>query len=746
MPVPMLALMLVPVLALVLVLVLMLALMPVPMLADADADAHACLRRRESRYSCERRCGCKCAPGGEPSSGSLNDVRGRASPRGLVMKPLFTRRCAGLLACLAPLWAAAQQHPGNSAAPQSPVNPGAQPPVAQLDTVVVTASRMAQPLSDVLGDVSVIDRDTLQSAGQGSLAEVLSRTHGIEYSNNGGPQTVTSLFMRGANSNQTLVLVDGQRVNNATNGLAALNAIPPDSIDHIEIVRGAASSLYGADALGGVINIITKHDADRPLSAYASVGGGTYGTSSYSAGLSGASQGWTYSLSSSYRQSHGFDATKPQIHGADGAKQDNFQHNPDKDSYYENNVAGSLGYEWMRGQTLTAQFYQTHLNGGYDNGMPYYNDRSIQDLQGYSLTSTNRLNDIWTSTLRVGSTVDKNRNENAPGDLNPADPPDGKTTFRTRQNQYLWQNDLQLAKGQKVTLAYEHLDQRVEGDIGDFSNFPDVTFGNYTRTRRHVNSFTGVYLGDFGAHHLQASLRNDDNSQFGNRTTGGLTYGYGITPKIRATAGASTGFRAPDFNELYWPNDGGFVGNPDLKPETSRNIEAGLKYADDDSELGVTYYHNRVKNLIVNEPTADNPFVYQAVNVSRALLEGVSFTGMKKFGDTRLRASLDLSDPRNTDEDKRLPQRARKVLRLSGDHRFGDFQLGAEMYASGDRIDGNGTRLGGYTLYNLLASYDVTRNVQVQVRWNNVFDKDYTLVDGYNTPGSNAFVNLTWRM
>ncbi|OZI62623.1 TonB-dependent receptor domain-containing protein [Bordetella genomosp. 11] len=641
------------------------------------------------------------------------------------MKPLFTRRCAGLFACLAPVWAAAQQSP----------SPAATPPVAQLDTVVVTATRSAEPLKDVLGDVSVIDRATLESAGQSSLAEVLSRTHGIEYANNGGPQTVTSLFMRGANSNQTLVLVDGQRVNNATNGLAALNAIPTNSIDRVEIVRGAASSLYGADALGGVINIITKRDADRPLSAYTTVGGGTYGTSSYSAGLSGAAQGWTYSLSGGYQQSRGFDATNGK----------NFLHNPDRDSYYENNVAGSLGYEWMRGQTLTAQFYQTHLNGGYDNGQPYFNDRSIQDLQGYSLTSTNRLTDTWTSTLRVGSTLDRNRNENAPADENPFDTPSGKSTFRTRQNQYLWQNDLQLTKDQKLTLAYEHLDQRVAGDIGDFNTFP-VTFGDYARTSRHVNSFTGVYLGDFGAHHVQASLRNDDNSQFGNRTTGGLTYGYDITRAIRATVGANTGFRAPNFNELYWPNDGGFVGNPDLKPETSRNIEAGLRYQDDDTELGVTYYHNRVKNLILNEPTADNPFLYQAVNVSNALLEGVTLTGMKKLGNTRLRASLDLSDPRNTDEDTRLPQRARKVLRLSADHRFGDLLLGAEMYASGNRLDGSGVRLGGYTLYNLVASYDLTRSLQMQVRWNNVFDKEYTLANGYNTPGSNAFVNLTWRM
>ncbi len=643
------------------------------------------------------------------------------------MKSRYVLRNAGLLACLAPAWAWSQQTPA----------PGSAAPVT-LDTVVVTAARSEQALKDVLGDVTVIDRETLQRAGQSSLAEVLSRSHGIEYSNNGGPQTPTSLFVRGANSNQTLVLVDGQRINNATNGLAALNVLPPGSIDHIEIVRGAASSLYGSDAIGGVINIITKRSTEEPLSAYASTGFGTYGTSSYNAGISGAAQGWTYSLSSGYQQSHGFDATT----------KNNYYHNPDKDSYYQSNVAGTLGYEWLRGQTLSVQYYRSYSNGGYDMGMPYFNDRYIQKLENYSITSTNRLTDYWTSTLRFGSSTDYNRNENAPGDVAFGNTPDGRSVFRTRQNQITWQNDLRLAEGQKLTLAYEHLEQRVNGDIVNTMDYP-ATVGNYDVTGRHVNSFTGVYLGDFGRHHVQASVRNDDNSQYGNRTTGGLTYGFDLTDKVRATAGYSTGFRAPNFNELYWRNDGFFQGNPNLRPETSRNYELGLRYQDDDAEAGVTYYHNTVKNLIINQAVdANDPFgLFQPYNVSRAILEGVTFTGMRKFGDTRIRASLDLSNPRNADTGKQLPQRSDTVLRLSADHRWGSFLLGGEVYLTDERYDAmTGNRLAGYGLFNLLAAYDVTRNVQVQVRWNNVFGKEYTLADGYRTPGSNAFVNVTWRM
>lgn len=642
------------------------------------------------------------------------------------MKSRSIRRYAGALLCSAPAIAGAQQTTSSES-------------VGQLDTIVVTASRSPQELKNVLSDTSVIDRETLSRAGQNSLAEVLSRSHGIEYANNGGPQTATSLFMRGANSNQTLVLIDGQRINNASSGVPALNAIPADSIERIEIVRGAASSLYGADAIGGVINIITRQASDKPLSAYSNIGFGTYGTSSYNAGVSGASDGWTYSLSGGYQQSHGFDAT---------TTRNPFSHNPDKDSYYQNNVAGSLGYEWKPEQKLSVQVYQTRVNGGYDNGEPYFNDRSMQKLENYSITSENRLTDFWKSTLRVGYMVDDNESRNAPAALSPGNSPDGRTTFRTRQNQYTWQNDFRLAENQKFTLAYEHLDQRVKGDIADFTDFMNVTYGDYSQTRRHVNSFTGVYLGDFGRHHVQASLRNDNVSGVGNRATGGLAYGFDLTGKLRATVAANTGFRAPSFNDLYYPDIGGYVGNPRLKPEESRNGEIGLKYQDETSELGVVYYHTRVKNLIQTQALDPaNPFAGSTLaNVGQATLQGFTVSGAHSFGNTRIRASLDLSNPKNDDTNEQLLRRARTVLRTSIDHRFDQLLVGAEWYVSDERYDVGQTYMAGYGLFNLTAAYDITRNLQVQVRWNNVFDKQYTLAEGYATPGSNAFVNLSWRM
>lgn len=581
----------------------------------------------------------------------------------------------------------------------------------QLSPIAVIGSRAPQPLDDVLGDVTVIDRDAIERAGQSSLAELLSREHGIEYVDNGGPQTVTSLFMRGANNAQTLILVDGLRINNATAGGGALNAIALNDIERVEILRGAASSLYGADAVGGVINVITRQGADKPLSLRADIGAGNHGTVRTSTSLAGSNAGWRYALNAGYGQSNGHNATTP-----DNA----FSYNPDRDSWYQRNVSGSLGYAWATGHEVSARVFHDRINGGYDAGTPDVNDRVLQTVEGFAFTSRDRITAQWLSTLRLGVTEDENVSVNGPGTTD--------TRFRTRQRQYGWQNDLQLTDTQRVTLAFDRLEQRVRGDL--FTGGPATA--DYAVTARNTNAFTGVYTGDFGRHHVQASLRHDDDSQYGGQTTGGAAYGLDIVPGLRATVAANTAFRAPTFNELYYP--GG--GNPDLSPEKSRNVEAGLRWRQGGTELGATVYRNRVTNLITGWPSE---------NIGRAILRGVTFTGAHQWGNTGLRASLDLQDPHDAATGDVLPRRAKRIFRLNADHRMGPARVGAEWYLSGERYDSGRQRLGGYGLLALTASYDVTPETQVQLRWNNVFDKQYTLVQGYATQGSSVFVNVAYR-
>jgi vitamin B12 transporter len=610
-------------------------------------------------------------------------------------------------------------------------------PIPKLATIVVTPSRAPEPLSQTLGDNSVISRETLDTLPNGTLADALSRAHSIESVNLGGPQTVSTINIRGTNSNQSLILIDGVRVNNATNGLPPLNAIPLNSIERIEIVRGTSSSLYGADAIGGVVNIITRSETDRPFSAYANAGVGTYASTQYDAGFSGAKDGWSYSLFGGYGQSSGFSATTSS----------NYYQNPDSDSYYRSNLGGSLGYTWKPGQTLSFQTYQSKVNGSYDMGAPFFGDRGIQTLSNNILTSRNVISSFWTSTLRASLSTDTYKTVNVDASQNFYNTPDGKQYFKTNQSQYVWQNDLTFSPTQIVSLAFERLDQQVDGSLVDNIS-PGVV--NYQQTSRFTNSLLAIYRGTWGPQSVQASVRNDDSSQFGNVTTGSLSYGLALTPRWKASIGANTGFRAPNFNELYWPVTPSFLGNPTLKPERSQNIEAGLNYTTDTTQLGLTLYRNNIDNLILNEPTIPgNVFSpYTPMNIDQALITGITLTGSQKIGrNTLVKGSFDWSNPRNATTGELLPQRAQRVFKMAVDQSLGRARLSGEFFVTSQRQDAlTSDTLGGYGLMNIVGSYPLTENTEVQVRWNNVFAKQYTLVQGYATPGSNVFVNLAMKM
>jgi vitamin B12 transporter len=609
--------------------------------------------------------------------------------------------------------------------------------VPKLATIVVTPTRAPEPLSQTLGDNSVISRETLETLPNGTLSDALTRAHSIESVNLGGPQTVSTINIRGTNSNQSLILIDGVRVNNATNGLPPLNAIPLNSIERIEIVRGTSSSLYGADAIGGVVNIITRGETDRPFSAYANAGIGTYASTQYDAGFSGAKDGWSYSLFGGYGQSSGFSATTSS----------NYYQNPDSDSYYRSNLGGSLGYTWKPGQTLSFQTYQSKVNGSYDMGAPFFGDRGIQTLSNNILTSRNVISSFWTSTLRASLSTDTYKTVNVDASQNFYNTPDGKQFFKTNQSQYVWQNDLTFSPTQIVSLAFERLDQQVDGSLVDNIS-PGVV--NYQQTSRFTNSLLAIYRGTWGPQSVQASVRNDDSSQFGNVTTGSLSYGLALTPRWKASIGANTGFRAPNFNELYWPVTPSFLGNPTLIPERSQNIEAGIKYTTDNTQLGLTLYRNNIDNLILNEPTIPgNVFsAYTPMNIDQALITGITLTGSQKIGrNTLVKGSFDWSNPRNATTGELLPQRAQRVFKMAVDQSLGRARLSGEFFVTSLRQDAlTSDTLGGYSLMNIVGSYPLTENTEVQVRWNNVFAKQYTLVQGYATPGSNVFVNLAMKM
>jgi vitamin B12 transporter len=582
---------------------------------------------------------------------------------------------------------------------------------APLETVAVTASRTSQPIADLLADVTVIGSDEIQRSGAQSLTELLQRQPGTEITMNGGPGSVSGAYLRGANSGQTLVLIDGLRVGSSSSGATTLEAIPLDQIDHIEILRGPASSLYGADAIGGVVQVFTKRAAGDAWVPSASAGYGTYDTRNASVGLRGALGPLAFSLTGGGTRSTGFNAI---VNPA------NFSYNPDVDGYSTQNAGVNALLPWAPGQEVAVEYFTNRLNNQYDGG-PGSDDRTITTLTAWSVASRNKLTERWTSIVTIGEGSDDSVSQTGFGDF----------PFKTTQRQYTWQNNASLPLGE-LSVVLERREEHV------------ATEDAFAVTQRNTNSATGVYQLRYDAFALQANLRYDNSSQYGSKTTGGIAVGYRISPQWRVTAGYSTGFRAPSFNDLYFP---GF-SNPNLVPETAYNTEAAAYWTSSYDELRwearAIGYYNRVDDLIVFQ--CDASFNCLPQNVDRALLEGVTLGLDLTWRDTRITGSLDLQDPHDVRTGNLLPRRARQHGALQVRQQAGPLQLGLEYVASSLRYDdaANLVKLGGYGIVNLTLQWPFAKGWSLLLRGNNVFDKNYQLAADFSTGGAQAFVALQW--
>ncbi len=593
--------------------------------------------------------------------------------------------------------------------------PAAQTPVP-LDPLVVTATRSPQRLTSLLADVTVIDGDELRRSGVQSLAELLARQPGVEAFASGGPASTSGVFLRGANSAQTLVLVDGLRIASSTAGGAALEAIPLDQIDHIEILRGPSSSLYGADAIGGVIQVFTRRAALVPQSS-GSAGYGSHGTWSATAGVFGGAGAVRGGLQIGARRSEGFNAI---------VAPSNFAYDPDRDGYRNEDVSAEGTLALSPDHEVTARFFKSRLDARFDAG-DAFDDRTITTLTAWQAGVRDRFSPAWQSRVAAGEGTDESVSKTG----------FGVAPFRTGQRQYSWQNELRLDSApvdSHLTVALERREERVATDPA------------FAITSRTTDSVTAVYGAAAGAHALQANVRYDHSSQFGARTTGAVAYGYRIADPLRVTLGAGTAFRAPTFNDLYYP---GF-SNPDLRPETARNVEAGAYYAfavaGAQVETHVVAWRNRVRDLIVFQ--CDANLDCAPANVTDATLKGTTLSVEATRGATALRASLTLQQPEDDATGHLLPRRARRHGNLQALQPVGNGNVGVELVAAARRYDDAENRrpLGGYGIVNLAAEWPIAPHVAIFVRGDNVLDRRYELAADYATGGARVFGGVRWQL
>ena len=573
--------------------------------------------------------------------------------------------------------------------------------------VVVTATRQVTRINEQLSDVTVLERADLENAGQNTVAEILARQPGLEYASNGGPGASSSVYMRGgANAKHTVVLIDGMRVGSASLGQFSWSRLPASQIERIEILRGPASALYGSDAIGGVIQIFARR-GEGPARANVEAGMGTYGTRSLSAGVAGGTAVFNYSLQATHNKTDGFTSRVGPTY------------NPDRDGFENNSASANFAYQLAKGHEIGLNLFQSEGSNHYDGTgrkTDYRNDLSVLS---YGLYLKNIFSESWTSTLRAGQSTDKSFDiKNAVA----------SSRFRTIQEQYVWQNDITTRVG-RFLLAAERLQQQIDAS------------STYTQNDRTIDSFIVGWNASFEAHRLQTTLRRDSNSQFGDRNTGSLAYGYQISRAWRASASYGTAFKAPSFNDLYYPLDGfGYEGNPNLKPESSKNREAGLYYGSGGHEASLVWFSNKITDLI-SWSGRTSP-----VNIGSASLSGATLAYAGNVAGFKLAANATHQDTKDDSTGNRLARRAANFGTLSVGQKRGKWEWRTELYASGGRFDtdANTTRLGGYSLLNLYGSYSPDRDWSVFARANNVLDKEYVTAGGYETAGANVFFGVRY--
>jgi len=576
---------------------------------------------------------------------------------------------------------------------------------------VVTANRVARTADETLVPVTIITRKDIERLQAQSVPDLLRGLPGVVFANNGGPGKNTSLFLRGTNSDHVLVLVDGFKIGSATSGSASLQDIPIDQVERIELVRGPRASIYGSEAIGGVIQIFTRKGAQAPGVALTGGSRHTFGASAQ--GGFGDKDLWA-SAGVKSGTTRGINVCQA---GSTPASC-----RPDRDGYSNTafNLHGGVRVGEMLGVELMA--LQIDSENEFD-GSSQDSANSRQQVFGGTLNFTPF--DSWVSTLRVGGTTDESRNYL--GEV-------FKSRFTTRRDSVTWQNDVVVAKGHQIVAGIDLLNDKVMSDT------------QYPIGHRSNRAVFAQYLADIGNFSTQLSGRHDDNEQFGSHNTGGIATGYAFSKAFRLSASYATAFKAPTFNQLYFPG----YGTPELQPEESRNREVGVS-----GEWGVdvnrgkwqvSIFDNYIKQLIITDPTT-----FKAVNLSRARIHGVELSAGQRMGNTQLSANLTFQNPKDhsgsASEGNLLVRRPRQSARVDADHDIGDFSFGASWTGVGKRYDdvANSIHLGGYSLWDLRTEYRFARDWRVQLHGENVFDKHYETAYRYNQPGVGVFLTLRYQ-
>lgn len=576
-------------------------------------------------------------------------------------------------------------------------------PAQQLKETVITASRTAQRADELVSDVVILTRADIEKSTGRTLPEILARAPGVQFSANGGLGKNSSVNIRGAEARHTVLLIDGVRFGSATSGSPNWDTIPVDMIERIEILKGPASSLYGSDAVGGVVQVFLRKGV-QGFNPYASLTLGSHEHRQVTAGVSGGSGPLTYSLGLQKTREAGFSTTNPKVQFGN--------YNPDTDGFDQDSLNASVAYQlspnWKIDAGLLASNSTSHTDDGPNRDTLYKGKTRLvrTGVEGRVLPG-------WKTQLRYSEVSDSSRAVVASS---------LPSLFKTTQNQLTWQNDVDTPIG--VALAgIERLEQKVDSST------------RYTITERTVSSYFAGLNGSAGPHSWQANVRRDENSQFGGSTTGFGGYGFALTPQWRVNASYGTSFVAPSFNQLYFPN----FGNASLQPERGRNTDLGVTWSDAGQTVKLVHFDNKIRGFISNTTIASS--------IPRARIDGYTLSYTGSFGPLSLNASLDAMDPRNELTGKRLARRSTSLATLGADYAVGVWAFGGSLVHASKRFDdsANTRELAGHTTADLYVDFAINKAWKVQTKLNNLTDRQYETIYGYNQPGRALYVTLNYQ-
>lgn len=589
----------------------------------------------------------------------------------------------------------------------------------KLSDTLITANREVESRTATTIASTVFTRADIERLQPTSVLDLLQRAPGVQVIQSGGRGSLTSLFIRGTKTAQNVVLVDGQRIADASSGIPFVEWLSIDQIERVEILRGPRSTLYGADAIGGVIQIFTRRAAAGERSAHVRLGYGSRKTWERSIGLSLADADTRLNLSASSSDTQGIDRS---THANAGADQD---HDAFRNNGLSLNLSHRVNERLDLGLSLLEQRGEAEFDNDFGGATPY------QDFQisSQALYADAQLNERWNSRLELGHS--ENRYQTRYDDNH------SSRHNYTYRDSLSWLNTLELNERHFLLVGADWLEDRLHSN-NDYSKDSRWNRGLLLQHRYQGERFS-----------TELGARNDRNQQFGSHDTFNAALTWHLDDDNDLVLSYATGFRAPSFQDIYAPP--GWGANPDLEPEESKSIE--LQWRSQlaaDTRLEMSLYRTKIDNAIVS----DSNWTMQ--NLDRARINGFEAALQQRLGDWQASLGLSLIDPRDADTGHTLNRRARRTLSLDLDRQFGAFALGASWQAvssSYDDVD-NQRELAGYGLLGLRGSWQASDEVQLALKLDNLLDKDYARAQysvgwpstyhDYREEGRTALFSVTW--